>query len=239
MTQLVASGDAVPAAERVLERVSAEAGRAGAQRVFLRLPAECELLGAARRAGYFPVCHETLLVSGQPNVPAGRSERRGTPLREASRQDEYDLFRLYSASVPSQVRRLAGVTFDQWRDSREHGPGRAREYVLEGERGLAGWLRAGRRGANGWIQAMTPPDAGDATATLAASGLERLTGARRVRALVPEYQPDLRRALAGMGFAPVLRVRGVHTHDGVAGAPGGGSGVAGVRGRPDGEWRTP
>ena len=102
--------------------------------------------------------------------------------------------------MPSQVRRLAGVTFDQWRDSRERGSGRAREYVLEGERGLTGCLRVGRRGANGWLQAISAPGAGDALATLAAFGLERLAGARWVRALVPEFQPDLLRALRGMGF---------------------------------------
>ena len=98
------------------------------------------------------------------------------------------------------MRRLAGVTFDQWRDSRERGPGRAREYVLEGERGLTGRLSVGHRGANGWVQAMAAPEAGDASATLAALGLERLAGARRVCSLVPEFQPDLLRALRGMGF---------------------------------------
>ncbi len=202
MTQLLASGYAESAAERVLERVSSEAGRSGAQRVFLRLPAECELLGAARRAGYFPVYHETLLVGGQPNVPKVRSERSGAVPREASQRDEYDLFRLYSAAAPSEVRRLAGVVFDQWRDSRERGPGRAREYVLEGERGLAGWLKVGRRGADGWLRATSAPDAGDASVALSAFGLERLAGARRIRALVADFQPDLLRALKEMGFAP-------------------------------------
>ena len=202
VTQLVASGGADAAAERVLERVSAEAGRSGAQRVFLRLPAECPLLGAARRAGYFPVYHETLLVGEQPNVSTVCSERSGAAPREASRRDEYDLFRLYSAAVPSEVRRLAGVTFDQWRDSWERGPGRAREFVLESEHGLAGRLSVGRRGANGWLRATSAPDAEDVSATLAAFGLERLAGARRIRALVAEFQPDLQRALRSTGFAP-------------------------------------
>ena len=185
----------------MLERVSAAAGRSGAQRVFLRLPAGCALLDAARRAGYFPAHYETLMVSQRSDSAPGRVQQWENPPRQASRRDEYDLFRLYSAAVPSQVRRLAGVTFDQWRDSRERGPGRAREYVLDGERRLAGRLSVGRRGANGWLQAMAPPGAGDAPATLAAFGLERLAGARRVRALVPEYQPDLLRALRWLGFA--------------------------------------
>ena len=205
VTQLAASGDAEWAAERVLERVSAEAGRSGAQRVFLRLPAECALLGAARRSGYFPVYRETLLVAGRSDVVPDRPERREMTLREAARQDDYGLFRLYNAAVPPGVRRLAGVTFDQWRDSRERGPGRTREYVLEGEHGLAGWLRVGRRGANGWLQAMAAPAAAaqrDATAPLAAFGLDRLAGARQARALVAEYQPDLVSALTDMGFAP-------------------------------------
>lgn len=202
VTQLLANGDAESAAERVLERVSAEAGRSGAQRVFLRMPVECELLGAARRAGYFPVYHETLLVGGRPSVPTAGSERRDVAPREASRRDEYDLFRLYSAAAPSEVRRLAGVTFDQWRDSRERGPGRSVEYVLESQRGLAGRLSVGRKGADGWLRASSAPDAGDASATLAAFGLERLAGARRIRALVAEFQPELQRALRETGFTP-------------------------------------
>ena len=125
-----------------------------------------------------------------------------TTPREASRPDEYGVFRLYNAAVPPGVRRFAGVTFDQWRDSRERGPGRTREYVLEGDRGLDGWLRVGRRGANGWLQATLSPASRDAAATLAAFALERLTGARGVFALVAEYQADLRRALGELGMTP-------------------------------------
>lgn len=201
VTQLLANADAESAAERVLERVSAEAGRSGAQRVFLRLPVECALLGAARRAGYFPVYHETLLVGGRPNVPTGRTERRGAAPREASRQDEYDLFRLYGASAPSEVRRMAGVTFDQWRDSRERGPGRAREYVLETQRGLTGRLRVGRSGPNGWLEATCAPGSVDAATSLVCFGSARLAGARRIRALVAEFQPDLLSAMSAMDFA--------------------------------------
>ena len=203
VTQLVASDDAESAAERVLERVSAAAGRSGAQRLFLRLPAESDLLGAARRAGYFAIYHETLLVLEQPNVPRDRSERRGKAPRDASRRDEYDLFRLYNAAVPAQVRRLAGVTFDQWRDSRALGPGRTREFVQDGEHGLAGWLSVGRRGTNGWLRLTAAPGADDAPTTLAAFGLERLAEPRHVRVLVAEFQPDLQRALVAVGFAPV------------------------------------
>ena len=202
VAHLVSRDDAEAAAERALERVSAAAGRSGAQRVFLRMPAGCDLLGAAHRAGFFPAYHETLLVAGRPDVPASPTELCGVDPREATDQDEYDLFRLYSAATPSEVRRLAGVTFDQWRDSRERVPGSTREYVLGGQRGLAGWLRVGRIGANGWLQATSAPGVVDASATLAAFGLERLAGARQVRALAAEFQPDFRRALTAAGFAP-------------------------------------
>ena len=202
VTQLLAGECAEGAVTRVLEWVSAEAARAGAERVFLRLPADCILLDAARRSGYFPAYYETLMRSQPPElapVPAGP---RATDPREASRPDEYGVFRLYNAAVPPVVRRLAGVTFDQWRDSRERGPGRTREYVLEGDRALEGWLRVGRKGANGWMQATLAPASRDAATTLAAFGLERLAGARSVCSLVAEYQPDLRRALGELGLAP-------------------------------------
>ena len=202
VTQLLAGECAEGAVTRVLEWVSAEAARAGAERVFLRLPADCILLDAARRSGYFPAYYETLMRSQPPElapVPAGP---RATDPREASRPDEYGVFRLYNAAVPPVVRRLAGVTFDQWRDSRERGPGRGREYVLEGDRALEGWLRVGRKGANGWMQGTLAPASMDAALTLAAFALEQLAGARSVCSLVPEYQPDLRRALGELGMAP-------------------------------------
>ncbi len=202
VTQLLAGECAEGAVTRVLERVSAEAVRAGAERVFLRLPADCILLDAARRSGYFPAYYETLMRS-QPSVlaPDAAGPRTTSP-RDASGPDEYGVFRLYNAAVPPVVRRLAGVTFGQWRDSRERGPGRAREYVLEGDRALEGWLRVGRKGANGWMQAMLAPASMDAAATLAVFGLERLAGARSIVALVAEYQADLRRALGELGLAP-------------------------------------
>ena len=132
-------------------------------------------------------------------APGGDGPRTTSP-RDALRSDEYHLFRLYNSVVPPGVRRLAGVTFDQWRDSRERGAGRGREYVLEGDRGLEGWLRVGRRGADGWMQAMLAPGSEGAAVALAASGLRRLAGARSVCALVAEYQPDLRRALGELGL---------------------------------------
>ncbi len=202
VTQLLADGCAEGAVTRVLERVTAEAGRSGAERVFLRLPADCSLLDAAQRSGYFPAYHETLMRARQTEIAPGPTGTWATTPREGSRPDEYGVFRLYNAAVPPGVRRFAGVTFDQWRDSRERGPGRTREYVLEGDRGLDGWLRVGRRRANGWLQATLSPASRDAATTLAAFALERLSGARSVFALVAEYQPDLRRALGEVGMAP-------------------------------------
>ena len=203
VTQLLAHGCADGAVTRVLERVAAEVGRSGAERVFLRLPADCTLLNAVRRAGYFPAYYETLMRAQPPVVAPSASAPEAASPRDASRPDEYGVFRLYNSSVPPGVRRLAGVTFDQWQDSRERGPGRGRDYVLEGDRGPEGWLSVGRKGAAGWVQAMLAPAANDAAATLAAFGLERVAGARSVSSLVAEYQPDWGRALGEVGMAPV------------------------------------
>ena len=201
VTQLLADGCAEGAVTRVLEQVAVEAGGAGAERVFLRLPADCTLLDAARRSGFFPVFLETLMRGRPPALAPDAAGPEATSPRDASRLDEYGMFRLYNAAIPPDVRRLAGVTFDQWRDSRERGAGREREYVLEGEHGLDGWLKVGRRGADGWMQAMLAPGSEGAAVALAASGLGRLAGARSVCALVVESQPDWGRALGELGMA--------------------------------------
>ena len=114
--------------------------------------------------------------------------------------DEFDLFRLYNASTPSETRLLVGVTFDQWRSSRNRSPRGCHEFVYERDGVIRGWVRISRRFGAGQLVSMLHPDADADVAALIEYGLSRLTGANRVYCLVPEYQLYLRRLLSHRGY---------------------------------------
>ena len=205
ITQLLLADGIGPDAEtaqdavvELLEHISSQAARAGAERVFLRMDVDSPGQTAARRSGFFPIYREVLMElfrAGSNSHDANES-----PLREVSRQDEYGLFRLYSAAVPPDVRRVTGMTFDQWRDSRARPAGRSREYALDGERGLRGWLRVGRVRGQAYMQAMAVPSERSAADELAAFGLARTADARGALALAPEYEAALLTTLRDNGF---------------------------------------
>ena len=205
VTQLLLADGLAPHAQttqdavsELLEHASSQAARAGAERVFLRMDVDSPWQTAARRSGFFPIYREVL--TELPRADANRHDAIASPLREVSRQDEYALFRLYSAAVPPDVRRVVGMTFDQWRDSRERAPGRSREHVLDGERGLRGWLRVGRVRGQGYLQAMAGPSERGAANALAAFALAQTADARNVLALAAEYEAPLLTELRDRGF---------------------------------------
>ena len=99
--------------QELLEAVAAYAGRRGGQRVILRLPVESPFLAQVRRAGFVPCVRETLYHTDRcPSIPLPTSPS----LRKRQPSDDYPLFRLYNAAVPSQVRATQAMTLDQWQD---------------------------------------------------------------------------------------------------------------------------
>jgi len=133
----------------LLEQVVAAAAARGAERVFLRVPQDSQMVDEARRAGFFPY-YEEILLTGQewtgltPGVAKNADEHQTEESGNYTTEDKADpdihgLFQLYCAATPQQVRVGVGMTFDQWRDSQEPpGPGRS-EAVLKHEGKIVGW----------------------------------------------------------------------------------------------------
>jgi hypothetical protein len=198
ISQLLLASDDDPAYLDLLRKVCQAVARKGGERVFIRLRVQDLLVEVARLCGFVPSAHELLYVG--PRRPA--SSERPSGLREVGRVDEFNLFRLYNASTPSETRFLVGVTFEQWRSSRERSPGRCHEFVYERDGVVRGWVRISRRFGAGQLVSMLHPDADADVAALIDYGLSRLTGANRVYCLVPEYQLYLRRLLSHRGYQP-------------------------------------
>jgi hypothetical protein len=99
----------------LLECAIAEAGRAGAEKLFLRLDAESGLLPAVISAG-FMAYREEVLYSG---FGRARTPGRAAALRPVQPGDSYLLYRLYSLTTPESVRRSEAATYGEWQASQE------------------------------------------------------------------------------------------------------------------------
>ena len=199
IAHLLLAPDEDNAGADLLSRLCQAVARKGGERVFIRLQNNDPLADVARRSG-FVRCANELLYRG----------RRGTTfnsgslgLRVKRAPDEYNLFRLFTASTPSATRSALGITFGQWSSSRERSRGRSREFVLERDGQLTGWVKTARRFGKVQLTLMIHP--GDETnlAALMDHGLSYLNKTNTVYSLVPEYQVLLQRLLFQRGYQAV------------------------------------
>ncbi len=200
----LASVPSQPVSE-LLEETAAAAASRGAERVYLRLEPDDPVVDAARLCGFFPCTRETLYRGSplQGDSRTGSLFDADSRLREKEPRDDYGLFRLYNASTPVSVRMLVGMTFDQWKASRERPAGRCSERVFEGADAIRGWVRTARRRSDGHLSVMLHADDRVVMQDVTDAGLRGLAGARAVYCLVPEYDTALATALEARGFEPV------------------------------------
>ena len=114
----------------LLDQITAAAGRSGAMKLFVRLPAASAIEGDAARCGFLPYVREQVYRRA---VGADVAHAVPTALRRREKADPYPVFRLYSSAVPPEVRRVEGMTFGEWTASQE-ALGRATQYVVEAGR---------------------------------------------------------------------------------------------------------
>ena len=203
VSHLYAAPDSEAAVTRLLERASAVSARGGAERAFLRVDADSDIIPAARRAGFFPCFRETL-YRGRPSVSGSGKGLFDAGSRSVKRRAEHDhaLFRIYNETTPLKARQLVGMTLEQWKDSRERAMGRASERVLESEGAVIGWLRTSARFGAGRIDMTLRPDYLALTPDILDYALASLAKAKSVAVLTPDYVPLLGSALEERGFRP-------------------------------------
>ena len=188
----------------LLEQMSASAVAQGAERIFLRVQQDDDLISAARLSGFFPLTFETLYCGHPLSEESGQGSLFDTDsrLRKKEKPDEYGLFRLHNIATPAEVRKLSGMTFDQWAASHEQSPGRYDERVFEGEGSIRGWLGTARRSSIGNLSTLLHPDDEAVMEDIVIAGLRRLSNTKKVFCVVPKYQYALRRSLEDHGFQP-------------------------------------
>ena len=182
----------------LLERAGRGGSRLGVARIFLRLSSDSGAVDAARDAGFIQYLTESLYVleaAPQVEVPA----TSGVP-RPKRKEDDYGIFRLYSATVPVQVRSVEGMTFQEWNQSRDSGD--YTEVVVEDGGEVAAFLRVRSGAAARQLDLMADLESDD-TGPLVEYGLAVMGGGGPVYSLVPEFQQHLRTALEERGFRQV------------------------------------
>ncbi len=201
---------AKPAAHRqlplLLDSVSAAAAAKGSERVFIRLSEDDPLIDVARLSGYFPQVPEVLfqkrLEGGSSATMAGAPGSSG-PFRDKAPKDDHDLFRMYNAVTPPEIRSAMGMTLESWMASRERLGGKCTEVVMEGEDGIAGLLRHSRRRSFGLIEAATRSERRHGLGPMVEMGLQSMSEGTDVYCLVPEYQVELQSLIVDKGFRAV------------------------------------
>ena len=192
----------------LLDQVAADAGRAGAEKVFLRLASGSDVLKTACRSGFSPYLTERLMAAaGLRNGASNGSEPKqaqpsGGGLRRWSRADAYPAFRLYNLWTPVPVRQVEAATFPEWQAARERmsPPRRAHQRVVSQGGRIAGWLRTATDGELGRFELMADPSAPELLDQLIDAALARLAEQSALFILAPDFAPGLRERLAGRGF---------------------------------------
>ena len=203
VSHLYADPDSGNALTGLLEQAAVASAYGGAERVFLRVESDSDIVRAARLAGFFPCFRETL-YRGLPSTAESANSLFDADSRSIKRHAGHDhaLFRLYNAATPLKARQLVGMTLEQWKDSREPAIRRSDERVLELEGAVRGWFGTSARSGAGRIEIMLHPDYAALTPNIVDSALRSLVRTRSVVAIVPEYVPLLGGALEERGFRP-------------------------------------
>lgn len=184
----------------LLERVAADAGRGGAEKIFIRVAADSPVVEAATRCGFTPYMNEKLLAADAVRIANDQTAKH--QLRRWSRSDAYPTYRLYNCWAPETVRRVEAATFREWQSARERVSTRrgTQQRVLEIDGRIAGWLRTAADGEVGRFDLMADPADADILDTLIEGAIERLSEQSTLFTLIPLFATTLTQHLENRGF---------------------------------------
>ncbi|MPZ47733.1 MAG: hypothetical protein GEU75_00175 [Dehalococcoidia bacterium] len=188
------------AAPELLECAIAETGRAGAEKLFLRLSAGSALLPAAREAGFMTYQEEVLYARGYSHDPGGEA----ASLRAVNPSDSYFLYRLYNLATPETTRRHEAATFSEWHAAQERRWLRnGVQLVAEHKGEVAAWVRAARL-PQGVVAEVTVSESGldHARGVVAAAATALDAAGSPLFVIVPRPAESLCRRLEEGGFSP-------------------------------------
>jgi len=182
----------------LLEQVVYAAGCRGAERVFLRVPCDSDMVNAARKVGFFPYFEEIHLAGpGRSTETDAGTEKYSVEQRTSA--DQQGIFQLYCSATPQEVRQGIGMTIDQWHDSQEPAQTNRKESVLKFDGKIVGWRMCEPFGKTTAGQTLGHPDHPDSTRYLVNLNCQAQNW------LVPDYQQNAAEMLERQGLQEVGR----------------------------------
>jgi hypothetical protein len=206
--QLLVSRGSEDACLELLARLDALVVQARGLRVFLRLAEDSPVCQAAAEAGYRRYLTEDLY-----SRPGKQSDTDQTAPLEAwadiqarpqRPEDDYPLFRLYTATTPVAVRAAEGLTFREWQETntvRWQGTHRVRDTVLAREHKPVGWVRTAVAPSGRLVMSILAEARDSSALEATVKAALRATHGRRTSALVPGHATSLAERLEEAGFS--------------------------------------
>jgi len=191
-------GESLPA---LIDCATAETGNAGAEKLFVRLALDSELLQTFREAGFVPFREEVLYKA--EGLAAKRSSHNIDSLEPVVPADSYPLYRLYTLATPEAERRYEAATFEEWHAAQEKRWMRKGSVELVQTRAgrQVALVRASRLGWGTLVDLISDVDASREADALVAHGAES-AGAEDapVYVLVRRSAENVARRLEDAGF---------------------------------------
>jgi hypothetical protein len=191
--------DATPTLQALaglLDGAVGDIGRAGAEKLFLRLAADSDLLPAVIETGFIPFREDMLYARvGLPNVQPSVS------LRPMNPGDSYLVYRLYTAVTPESTRRCEAVTFSEWHASQElRWLRKGVQLVNDADGNIEAVVRAARLSQGILVDLLVTDEAGDSTALLIRAGVEAVQGTNLPVFVLAPSRSRLASQLEAAGF---------------------------------------
>jgi hypothetical protein len=182
----------------LLERALADVGLNGAEKLFLRVAADSDLLPVVRQTGFLPYQEETLYSRG-PIFEVGKP---AADLRPVVPADAYLLYRFYNQTRPETVRRQESATFNEWHAAQESQWLKGGvQLVEESEGSISAWVRAARLPQGVGLDLAVSEAATQSTQAIINAALEAVgAGGLPVFILVPHSAESLAGQIEGSGF---------------------------------------
>jgi hypothetical protein len=184
----------------LLECAIGEVGRGGAEKLFLRLSGDSNLLPVVREAGFIPYQEEVLYARDGSHEAADVD----VSLRPATPSDSYLLYRLYNLTTPESIRRLEAATYNEWHAAQErHWLKNALQLVQEEDARVLAWVKAARLHQGVALDLMVGDATIDATKGLVEAAIKAVEpNGATVFTLVPRSAETIARGLEEAGFEP-------------------------------------
>lgn len=171
-------------------------------RFFLRLPQDSGLLETARQAGFSLYASQRLYGlsarSSEPEklIPTGVRFRRKSP------GEDFQHFQLYGRAVPERIRQAEGMTFEEWRESRERVL-RGVNYLCEWKGKAVGWVNFKRRCGKVCLEIVASEGEELVLKEILSWALAGVVSVPEIHCLVYAHQTRLCRLLEDRGFEVV------------------------------------